>query len=530
MIKREFTFGANILENLTTGMYRNPLVLFREYIQNACDSIDNAVSSGLLETSRAGKIEVWINDRERNIEIIDNGLGIPANDFAKVLGNIADSDKTLGEDKGFRGIGRLCGLAYCKKLKFLSKFKGESKISILECNAEVMRKMLKVHQSKEKKYRAEEILSEIYKFSDSNINEGEINEHYFKVILEDVNSQNNELLDTLKIKEYLSFVAPVPYQNTFYYRSKIYDKAKELGQKMDEYSIKINGEDIYKKYVTTLKDTNGVKYDEIRDIEFKTFYDAKNKLIAWMWVGISQFKRAIPKINIMRGIRLRKHNIQIGDEDALQKLFKEDRGNNYFIGEVFAVDSDLIPNSQRDYFNQNDSRENLERLLKQYFDNEIQNIYYLGSYLNSRYNKIEKFEELKNEISNEKSVGFAGEEHKLKRERELKKAEEVATKASNEINQRINKISPDSLSEKVVKIIKNNRKIVKSPIKNATEQTNHVQEDTFKKEKKTWRVDNLTKLSRRERKLIGQIFDIIFITLDKDTAEKIVNKIEEELK
>ena len=46
----------------------------------------------------------------------------------------------------------------------------------------------------------------------------------------------------------------------------------------------------------------------------------------------------------MRGLRLRKENIQIGDDDALQKLFKEDRGHHYFIGEVFAISKDLIPN------------------------------------------------------------------------------------------------------------------------------------------------------------------------------------------
>ena len=78
--------------------------------------------------------------------------------------------------------------------------------------------------------------------------------------------------------------------------------------------------------------------------------------MAWMWIGVSTFKKAIPKNNIMRGLRLRKENIQIGGEDALQRFFKEERGNNYFIGEVFAIHKELIPNSQRDYFNENASR------------------------------------------------------------------------------------------------------------------------------------------------------------------------------
>ena len=40
--------GVNILEILTTGMYRDSRVIFREYIQNACDQINIAVKSGLF--------------------------------------------------------------------------------------------------------------------------------------------------------------------------------------------------------------------------------------------------------------------------------------------------------------------------------------------------------------------------------------------------------------------------------------------------------------------------------------------------
>ena len=44
----EYIFGANIIENLTTGMYQDSKVIYREYIQNACDQIDKAVNEGLL--------------------------------------------------------------------------------------------------------------------------------------------------------------------------------------------------------------------------------------------------------------------------------------------------------------------------------------------------------------------------------------------------------------------------------------------------------------------------------------------------
>lgn len=38
--------GKNILENLTTGMYSDSKVAYREYVQNACDQIDKAIDGG----------------------------------------------------------------------------------------------------------------------------------------------------------------------------------------------------------------------------------------------------------------------------------------------------------------------------------------------------------------------------------------------------------------------------------------------------------------------------------------------------
>lgn len=43
------TIGKNILENLTTGMYADSKVIYREYVQNACDQIDKAVELGIID-------------------------------------------------------------------------------------------------------------------------------------------------------------------------------------------------------------------------------------------------------------------------------------------------------------------------------------------------------------------------------------------------------------------------------------------------------------------------------------------------
>ena len=114
---------------------------------------------------------------------------------------------------------------------------------------------------------------------------------------------------------------------------------------------------------TKIKEQSGTtlkNYDDISKLEFRDFYDEEDNLIAWMWYGLSRFEKSIPKVNQMRGLRVRSANIQIGNDDVVQELFKENRGNYYFVGEIFAVDEGLIPNSQRDYFNEKEIRVRFE--------------------------------------------------------------------------------------------------------------------------------------------------------------------------
>ncbi|MBE8950903.1 MAG: ATP-binding protein [Quinella sp. 3Q1] len=377
------TVGGKILDNIALSMYKEAKVIFREYIQNATDAIDDAVKDGVLAEGD-GEINITIDKDARRITIEDNGIGISSLDFKSTLLGIGNSDKKLANNRGYRGIGRFCGLGYCKTLIFTSTRKGGTKLSTMTFDAEKLRIMTE----SDKKYTAEIILNATVTFSETTT---DADEHFFKVELIDVT--NDELLkvtlekdeDPSKIetvRDYLSFVAPVEYRNTFSHREKIYKYAAELGVKITEYKIFINGEPLAKNYKDNFTTKNGE--DKIFDVAFKTFRDDENNLIAWSWIGLSQFKGVIQKTkanpNHMRCIRLRSGNIQIGDENVFQsrKLFTEDRGTTYFVGEVHAVDTKLKPNSQRDYFANNDTLKLFEEKLKKYFA-ELHDLYHYAS-------------------------------------------------------------------------------------------------------------------------------------------------------
>lgn len=522
----DYVFGANILENLTTGMYQDSRVIYREYIQNACDQIDVACSMGLLCDKKAGQICIDIDSERRLITIEDNATGIPGDRFQEILANIADSDKRVGESKGFRGIGRLCGLAYCREMVFTSKYKGEDYISCMRCDAQKMRYLISQNGSG-MKYTASDVLHQIYSFSTENY-EG-IDEHWFRVELVDVNLENHDLLDFQKIKDYLSFVAPVPYQNKFLFRKNVYEHAASLNQTIDEYIITLNGEQVFKKYGTRFKTSKGD--DEIFDVIFKDFYDEKKNLVAWMWVGISKFKAIIDKDCPMRGIRLRKENIQIGNDDALQKLFKEDRGNHYFVGEVFVVSKDLIPNSQRDYFNENQSRVSFEWNLKNYFNDYLHRIYYDGSAINSAFGKIDALEQKEMEHQQKKRDGsYIDDAQRERAEQALEKARCDAEKARKDLERKRSGVAgaSGSVIQRIIERIDDDRS--KSGHQKSKDEI-LVNKDSKETERnKIYRTDKLAQYSKKERKLISRIFSIILSATDEKSAEKIIAKIEEELK
>lgn len=547
----EYTFGANILENLTTGMYQDSKVIYREYIQNACDQIDKAEQLGILKPRNPnskfpdlgqGVINIWLYPEKRNIVIEDNATGIKEADFQRILGNIADSDKIMGQDKGFRGIGRLCGLAYCKQLVFTSRWAGEDNVSVMVCDALKMRTMINEANTKVQKHSAVDVLNAMTQFSTRLANNSDA-EHFFRVELIDINDENEELFggkddDNLEnLTNYLSLVAPVPYDANFIYRSEIYAYAKNINLRIDEYNIKINGEQIFKKYKTHLKTGNG--QDEVFGVEFNEFYAEDNTLLGWMWFGKTTFKAAIKEDEISRGLRLRKENIQIGEDDTLRDMFTREaskRGNNYFIGEIFALSKDLIPNSQRTYFNENPIRIDFEHKLKDYFNNTLYYIYYEGSDINSSIKKINAYKEKASEFEKKKAqdIFLSTEEYQHEKD-ELRAKEQEAQRAKQNLEKKKQGgrsiLSPQIINRRTQEFgiieIESNPKVTR------VESTAERSEDL--KSKNNFLVDTLFPCaSRNERKLLSKTLEKIFVIIqkstDKKTSENIITKIKEELK
>lgn len=452
--------GKNVLESLTRSAYDDCRCILREYVQNAADQIDIAKEQHLSEDDDYS-IHLDIRPQSKYIEIEDNATGVRAEEIYPVLRNVACSRKDRRTQKGFRGIGRLGGLGYCDTLTFITSFKGEKTRSILTWNALEMSRMI---DDEEDERSASEVVSAVTTLRSE---PEKADEHYFKVILENVN--DDRLLKVDDIRDYLSMVAPVEISNTFSpFKNKIKKFMEENHLTLDTYNVYVNGDQVYKKYTKTIYDKKGIEKDTVRDVECYVRKDSDGKPFYWGWYSVCKLDGMIDYYNIAHGIRLRCKNIQLGDETCCRRFLpnkQEQRFNDYFFGEIHVLSEFLIPNMDRNYLRVDAVRDTFERMAIKDFS-ELKALCYQASGYRGDFKKIadakKKGEQLEEKKKQQK---FASEEQLRKEEEEFEKSQREAQKAKQSLDKRMGQMrelgspianvmqdayNPESLGEQAV--------------------------------------------------------------------------------
>ena len=342
--------GKFLLEILTKGMYSNPMHIYREYIQNSSDSIDKAIELGILQAAEA-EIHIFIDEIKRNIIIRDNGLGIPLN-IAKIkLMNVGASDKDGITERGFRGIGRLGGLAYAEKVQFITSAVGDPVKTIMSCDCVRMQQLLQKSNTE-----TADIMETFKAISVFEEQPEKSEKHYFEVRLIGVPKESG-LLDEDNTTRYLSETAPIDFDSQqFSQARKIRDYFIEKGFPIPCYKI-LRGarrKPIYKPYsrsMSTGKQERTKTKDYVRDVEFIYHEASDGKPLYIGWLAITDFSGIISDESV-QGIRFRKGNILVGNGTTFAKFFPSEghNANRMFAGEIHVLHNELIPNSQRDDF------------------------------------------------------------------------------------------------------------------------------------------------------------------------------------
>ena len=353
---REPTLGVHLLETITKGMYNNPLHCVREYVQNAYDSIRAARRNELLQPSE-GEVRIGMNLDRRTIRICDNGIGLSPEEAAVYLYDLGKSAKAgVSTDSvrnaGFRGIGRMAGITYCKKLRFKTS-DGNGKKCTVEFDAEGINRLTRADR------KATTIVDAIRNNTELRESGEVIGKHYLEVVLEGINESGQHFLNENKLETYLSQVAPVAHEPEWLFGNKIRSFAKSSGSLWSLEHITV-----------TLRDAEGNRRVDVRRPFRNTFSTTSTRGVKrtvrvhdvvalprdtdsvdgwWGWLAVHERQGALVDIPFS-GLQVRMHNIAIGNATIVRDLFVTPSHATWCFGEIHITDRKLTPNAQRDNF------------------------------------------------------------------------------------------------------------------------------------------------------------------------------------
>ena len=343
--------GSNLFSLVTAGMYDNPLAIYREYIQNAAD----ALAAARVTADRIVQIE--INLPSLSVKIRDNGPGLHHEAALKALLPIAHSQKRPGIDRGFRGVGRLSGLAFAESVTFLTRSEGNQPVTRIVWDGPKLRKHILETKQTERAIR-ECVSIEILPGNG-------YPDHFFEVEVSGIGRHAAGLiLNKEAVRTYIGEVCPVPMPLNFPFASEIENLFAENESPLT-LQVVLDGE------ITPITRPYGemIRFSRDREDRFKELEKIdipsvdNNGSAAIGWVAHSSYLGAIPKDTGIRGIRARAGNIQVGNEFIFDRLFPEERFNRWCVGEIHIVDPRIVPNGRRDYFEPGPHTRNLENQL-----------------------------------------------------------------------------------------------------------------------------------------------------------------------
>ena len=343
--------GGEILGLITSGMYTSPLAIYREYLQNAADSI--ASSSAPSD----GRIEIKINLEEQSVTICDNGSGLSHAQAKRALIPISSSKKSRQHDRGFRGIGRLSGLAFGNSVSFLTRRKGEKQATQITWDGENIRIGI------DKKLPIEKIIGQSVVVEKIDVDSRPAD--FFEVQVKGISRHAaSSILNRDAVRKYVGEVCPVPFGVNFPYTPHVSKLFEESQLPLDlEVCLDGDNEPASKLYEAGVNGSGGRLDEFVEFEEIKIPALGHKDYAAIGWIAHTSYLGAVPKDLGVRCLRARVGNIQVGSESVFDHLFSENRFNRWCVGEIHVVDSRVVPNGRRDYFEPGVHLRNLENQL-----------------------------------------------------------------------------------------------------------------------------------------------------------------------
>ena len=343
--------GVDVLGLVTSGMYIDPLTIYREYIQNAADAIQSA------GVKHDGRIEISLAPQEGQVAIRDNGPGLSLMEAKRSLVPIAKSEKRGRGLRGFRGVGRLAGLAFAESVTFLTRAGAGTPVARVVWDGNGLNAGI----------RRGEPLARVLDGAvtvDTVRDEG-YPAHFFEARVDGVSRHAaSSLMNRHAVRQYVGEVCPVPFSTDFRTATGIWERG---WSKEGPFAVSVRFCDevarVERPHACSVRVSQHESQEIVEIEEIRVAGLGACECAAMGWIAHTPYRGAILKSCGVRGMRARVGNIQIGGEDVFGHLFSEDRFNRWCIAEVHVLDPAIVPNARRDYFEPNVHLRNLENQL-----------------------------------------------------------------------------------------------------------------------------------------------------------------------
>lgn len=358
------------MESITSGLYKNPMNVLREYISNEIDN--NPPPS-----------EINVKVETKRLLISGNGPGMDYNgirDAVKVGFSPKDPEKNIG----FRGIGIYSGVAICNNIVITTKKKENPNYYkiLIDCNG--LREDIKKRPS----VSLIESLKKNIKWYEFTAPKEQAELYGTAVELIDVLDDFKMVLNEELVRKYLEMTIPLEFESDFPFRKEIYGYLKQhLGKNFRVVKLKVNNIPIYRapKYISLEPPIFG----EISE---------KKKVLGIYWICQNSRTGKIDDED-SRGLVYRKRGFTVGDRTTITSLFLGEKNQHlidYITGEVFITTDELIPNTERVEFEASPTLDLLEQVLIKDIRKEISEMARRKSAISKAEERIEKAQSLPN--------------------------------------------------------------------------------------------------------------------------------------
>ena len=337
--KEAFAYGS-VLDALGQGLYPDKRHVIREFVQNACDAVREF--QRVTGTKPPPPIEVRI--ARPSITVFDRGIGMDRR-LMEQYRYVGFSEKEVAENVGFRGIGKIAGIAVAKKIIVTSSRFGVPKRFRVEIHADEM--LQKVQR--ERNPPLEGLMRD---FTQLTMADDKKEAHFTVVELHEIRDDSIELYNTEWLRSYLQRNLPLPFDPAFPFARDIAEKLYLNVPDFFEVGVMMDGQALYKPY---LANCLAPEFEPI-------FADdtAEGPLLAYSWYCMHASKGQFPEKET-RGLVYRFKNFAVGTPQLPRETLWTASPERafYFFGELHALDNGLVPASDRDEFEDNKPRKRL---------------------------------------------------------------------------------------------------------------------------------------------------------------------------